>query len=229
MVPDPKREPCLNTEPEVRAADVEDVERLIDEAERRSRKIRLITVSLVVGLIAFGALLVLSVYRQHEKDKARQAELQISQAETRKALEAQARLQQQAENSRKASMLLASGANKARYQKQWKEALADYDEALALDPDNPEALGLAGYLRFRMGDTQSAERMLQRAVEVDPTSPWHHYNLALALWANGRKQQAIVEVEQVLKIDPSFKSIIAGDRQFSSFKADRSFILLIEG
>jgi len=223
MVPDIKREPDVKKELELNADEVENVTRLLDETQRRSRRIRAITVGLLLGLIACGSLLSINVYEQHQRAKERLAELQRAQEEARKADEQRAELEKRAEVARKVSSLLNSGATKARYEKHWKEALANYDEALALDPDNPEALGLAGYLRFRMGDTQPAEHLLHRAVEIDPTSAWSRYNLALVLWANGKKDDAVAQVEQVLKIDPSFKSIIAADHQFDGFKRDPKF------
>lgn len=222
-----KNESGLSREP-LPNADILNAELLIAGAQERSRKIRYLTVILLLGLIAFGALSVFSVYKQHEKATERLEQLQRSQEQARLALEAQAKLQKEAENSRMASELLARGANKVRQKTLWNEALSDYDKALALVPDDPQALALDGYLRFRMGDSQSGERMLRRAVEVDPTNPWNHYNLALALWANGKRPDAIAEVEQVLKIDPSFRSIIAEDKQFSSFEADRQFQRLIK-
>lgn len=223
MVSDIKGEPDLKKELEPNTDEVENVARILDEAQRRSRRIRIITVGLLLGLIAFGALLSISAYRQYQRAKERLAELQRAQEEARKADEQRAELEKRAEIARKVSSLLTSGATKARYETHWKEALANYDEALALDPNNPEALGLAGYLRFRMGDTQPAEHLLHRAVEIDPTSAWSRYNLALVLWANGKKDDAVAEVEQVLKIDPSFKSIIAADHQFDRFKSDPKF------
>jgi tetratricopeptide (TPR) repeat protein len=223
MAPDIERETEFKEQPEPSTEATKDVARIIDEAERRSRRIRIVTSGLLLGLIVFGALLLISVYTQDQKAKERLVELQKAQLEARKANEQQAELRKREEIAQKVSSLLANGATKARYQKHWKEALADYDQALALDPNSAGALSLKGFLEFRMGDTQSAERLLRRAVEVDPTMPWHHYNLALALWANGKKQDAVAEVEQVLKIDPSFKSIIAQDGQFASFWQDPNF------
>src|SRR5713226_3518388 len=202
MVSELNGESDMSGQSESKVDDIQKVEQLISVARERSRRIRDITVTLLLGLIAFGALLVFNVYQQHQKAKEQQAAAQRNKDLAEKALKEQAKLLERVDNSRRASVFLASGVNKARYQKTWKEALADYDKAPALDPDNPEALGLAGYLTFRTGNTQSAARMLRRAVEVDPTNPWNHYNLALALWANGNKEDAVGEVELVLKIDP---------------------------
>jgi tetratricopeptide (TPR) repeat protein len=227
MGPEMSREPDLVGEPELKAGEIQNVERLITGAQKRSRNIRDITVGLLLALIAFGAVLVFNNYQQHQKVKERQADAQRNKELAERTLQEQARLVQQVDNSRKASVYLTSAVNKARYQKQWKEALEDYDKALELDPDNPEALGLGGYLRFRMGDAESAVRMLRRAVDINPTNPWNHYNLALALWANGDKQDALVEVKKVLTLDHNFKSTIANDEQFRPFRTDREFTRLI--
>jgi predicted Zn-dependent protease len=79
-----------------------------------------------------------------------------------------------------------------------------------------------------MGQAQEAEEMLGRAVQIDPSQVWNRYNFALALWANGKHREAISQVQDLLKLDPTFKAIIAKDPQFHSFNANPAFRDLIK-
>jgi predicted Zn-dependent protease len=79
-----------------------------------------------------------------------------------------------------------------------------------------------------MGQAPEAEDMLGRAVQIEPGQAWDRYNFALALWANGKHEEAISQVREVLRLDPAFKSTIANDPQFHSFKVDPAFRDLIK-
>jgi tetratricopeptide (TPR) repeat protein len=205
------------------SAQTEELEKLIASAQIRSRRIRMITLILLLGLIFFGAF---GAVRQHkEAEKRVKEQLRIAE-EREKNEEARKSLTQQAENARKASAYVASGAFKASH-RNWTGAMADYDKALSYDPNSPAALSYEGYLKLRMGRAQEGEKMLRRAVEVDPDQIWNRYNFALALWATGNHQEAISQVREVLRLDPSFKSILAGDPQFHSFRSDPAFRALM--
>ena len=79
-----------------------------------------------------------------------------------------------------------------------------------------------------MGDSKEAEDLLRRSIQTAPNEPWHHYNLALALWDNGKHDEAIAQLQQVVTLEPSFKQTIAQDPQFHKFRSDPKFKALIQ-
>lgn len=70
-------------------------------------------------------------------------------------------------------------------------AAAAYGEALALDPDHPDALNLSGVLAHQRGDPAEAVRLIGRAIELDPDAADFHANLAEAHRAGHRVAAAI--------------------------------------
>jgi tetratricopeptide (TPR) repeat protein len=104
-----------------------------------------------------------------------------------------------------------------------QELIASYDWALLTDKNNAVLYNLKGYALFREGAFIPAIDNLKQATVLSPAYVWGHYNLALALWANGDHNAAIVEVKRVVRIDPSFVSIILADGQFKPFHTDEAF------
>ena len=69
-----------------------------------------------------------------------------------------------------------------------REALAHFDRALALDPDDVCALASAAHLRQHLGDLDGAARDASHALELDPDGPYAqdaHFTLAVVhTWRN---------------------------------------------
>ena len=49
---------------------------------------------------------------------------------------------------------------------QYREAIADYDEAIRLKPNNPEAYNNRAVSKLRLGDVDAARQDLQTAIEL---------------------------------------------------------------
>jgi Tfp pilus assembly protein PilF len=55
----------------------------------------------------------------------------------------------------------------------WNDAIENYDQALSLEPENPEVIGNAARARIRRGDTGPQVReLLQKLVMVDTRQQW---------------------------------------------------------
>ena len=200
------------------------IEKRVMSASARSRFFRMATVCLAALWVVAGVFLVSRVHREQQRqaEEIRVAEqVKLDTALKLNAKENE-RLTVQAEHSRLASTYIASGIFKATHGN-GNGALADYDKALSLDPGNPAALSYEGYLRLRLGQPQRAEEMLARATQIDPNAVWNRYNYALALWANGKHEEAVSQVREVVRLDPSFKATISSDAQFNQFRSDPRF------
>lgn len=75
--------------------------------------------------------------------------------------------------------------------KRHTEAQHYLERSIALDPRCGESYIYLGNLRQLAGDTDVAESLYKKALELEPTSALAHYNLALLFQAQGRKADAI--------------------------------------
>ena len=76
-----------------------------------------------------------------------------------------------------------------------------FQQALRLDPDNPDAWHLDGIVAFRSGNLQSAEKMIQHAIEKSPDQPLFRITLGNVLRAQGRFDDALDSYDFALSRD----------------------------
>ncbi len=77
------------------------------------------------------------------------------------------------------------------------EARRAYQEALALQPDNPRVLTNLGVSHIMAGEPQEAEQVLRRASQLAGAPPETRHNLAISLALQGRFDEA----EQIERVD----------------------------
>lgn len=81
-------------------------------------------------------------------------------------------------------------------------AYAMAQRAVALDSTLPEARTAVAVASANAGHFDAAEREFRRAIELGPSNAGAHYYYAVMLVALGRGQEALVEAEQTLALDP---------------------------
>src|SRR5262249_8592863 len=84
----------------------------------------------------------------------------------------------------------------------WAQAEAEVNRALALDPQNAEALELAGNLALTLGHHDQARGHFQRILDRDPLAAAAHHQLGLALYYAGRLTEAERAFRRVLDLHP---------------------------
>jgi adenylate cyclase len=88
-----------------------------------------------------------------------------------------------------------------------KEAEAGYglcEQALALDPNNVRALTILSVkVRDLLGDVDRADAMVSKALALDTNYPNAHATKAFILWRQRRLDEAIVEDERALALNPA--------------------------
>ncbi len=80
------------------------------------------------------------------------------------------------ENEFLSEQAILSGINK-RQNKQFEQAIVDYDNALKHKPNDARTLEFKGYAQYRLGLLQQAYETLQRSREIDPKHQFTHLNL----------------------------------------------------
>ena len=110
-------------------------------------------------------------------------------------------------NAAKARSSLApslAAARRAHEEGRFKDADAGYDQVLATDPCNAEALHFKGLLQYQSGNVAPAEELLRRAIDVRPGVPMFHANLANVYQFVGRFEDAEKEYLNTISLDPSY-------------------------
>jgi predicted O-linked N-acetylglucosamine transferase (SPINDLY family) len=82
------------------------------------------------------------------------------------------------------------------------EAIAHYERALALDPENARLLNNLGLALAAQGKIEQAIRHYERALALYPDNARALNNLGLALAAQGRIEQAITHYQRALALSP---------------------------
>lgn len=114
-------------------------------------------------------------------------------------------------------LALAGEANYLRFGPSRRESEQGYrlcERALAIDPNNVRALGiLAERTTMRVTGMQSVDRnadirfseeLVTRALAADPNSYHAHHAKARLLVAQGRAEEALIEAERSLRLNPGF-------------------------
>lgn len=86
-------------------------------------------------------------------------------------------------------------------EQRYDEAIEIYDEVLAEQPDNAEALAYKGWFQFLSGDAGALDS-LTAALEADPDYPDTHAFLAVILARAGRTDAALAELDRLDALDP---------------------------
>jgi tetratricopeptide (TPR) repeat protein len=86
----------------------------------------------------------------------------------------------------------------------WDQAIADFSEALRLDPRNVEALALHGVLTFNRGDPTRALAEMNEAIRLGPKSAIAHNSIGFFHNAKGDYDRALAEINEALRLEPKF-------------------------
>jgi len=85
-----------------------------------------------------------------------------------------------------------------------REAMAHYQKALKINPDNVEALNNLGNDLRQTGRVDDAIIHYQKALQIRPGFAAAHYNLGIALGQKGRLVEAIDQYREALRSDPDY-------------------------
>jgi tetratricopeptide (TPR) repeat protein len=89
-------------------------------------------------------------------------------------------------------------------------ALADFDRAIELQPQAPEALAGRAQANLKKGLAAKALPDVEQALSLDPNDPFAHDTRAHVLAALGRRKEAIAEYRKALAIEPDLQESVQG-------------------
>jgi tetratricopeptide (TPR) repeat protein len=92
---------------------------------------------------------------------------------------------------------------------QWKDAFAEYNRALQLNPDYAEAYNDRGHAYYWTGDYPKAIADFTRAIELRPNYPTAFNNRGAAYMASGKHRgdpRTIADFDQAIKLKPDFRN-----------------------
>ena len=84
------------------------------------------------------------------------------------------------------------------------KALAEYEKAVSLSPDDFRYWFDLGRARERSGDSAGAEKALRKALELAPNYSRIHWTLGNLLLRQGNTEEAFVEIRRAVENDPSY-------------------------
>jgi tetratricopeptide (TPR) repeat protein len=90
----------------------------------------------------------------------------------------------------------------ARAETDTEGMIADYSEALRLNPEYAEAFANRGFARYRSGDAEGAIADLDEALRLDPLLPEAFNNRGNARYDRGEEEGAIADYSQELRLNP---------------------------
>lgn len=85
-----------------------------------------------------------------------------------------------------------------------EQARERYQQVLALDPRQFDALHLSGVIERQRGNPSRAVDLIRQALAVDPRQARAHCNLGAALQDLGQADAALQSVETALRLDPRY-------------------------
>jgi serine/threonine-protein kinase len=88
------------------------------------------------------------------------------------------------------------------------EAIAEFKEAIRIEPDHPQALTNLGLALYKVGRSAEAIVEYRKAIQIDPDLYQAHTNLGLALDDQGKMEEAIVEYKKATQIKPDDAEVL---------------------
>lgn len=110
-----------------------------------------------------------------------------------------------------------------------QEAIKTYEQAIEIDPENPQNWLELGNVHFKMESYDSAIEAFQRAIELAPELGWPYNNLALALVAQGNYEQAIPLYQRSIELLTSDKdAAVAWNRLGNVYRKLNKYELAVQ-
>jgi Flp pilus assembly protein TadD len=109
-----------------------------------------------------------------------------------------------------------------------KEALAEFDKAVQLVPDDPQAQSLKGKSLMLLGRPTEALPSLTKAIELDPSLAEARFNRAAAYNIMSHPEAALQDLESAIASDPTLKTLARTSKYFQNLQSNPEFQKLVK-
>ena len=89
----------------------------------------------------------------------------------------------------------------------WGDAISSYEEAAGKDKTFWPAINNMGLVKYEQGDVEGALKKWQAATSIDKEQAEPQLAIAVALYSQGKQEQAIKLGENALKIDSRYRDL----------------------
>ncbi|MBU1940830.1 MAG: tetratricopeptide repeat protein, partial [Candidatus Thermoplasmatota archaeon] len=89
-------------------------------------------------------------------------------------------------------------------------AIENFNEAISIDPKNPQAYAGLGNVYARKGDTEAAIENFNKAISIDPKNSQAYAGLGNVYARKGDIEAAIENFNEAISIDPKKSQAYAG-------------------
>jgi serine/threonine protein kinase/Tfp pilus assembly protein PilF len=103
-----------------------------------------------------------------------------------------------------------------------KQSIEEYNKALSLDPNYPDALNMAAYEYMELKEFEKAVEYFKRYVSVLPGKPNPLDSLAEAYFLMGKLDEAVENYKKALEVKPDFYASMAALAYIDALKEDYS-------
>ena len=86
--------------------------------------------------------------------------------------------------------------------KDWDSAIADYDRAIEIDPDNARIYTIRGNVKFSLKDYTGAVADYDRAIELDASSAWAYDSRGRSRNNSKDYAGAVADYDRAIELDP---------------------------
>ena len=93
-----------------------------------------------------------------------------------------------------------SAGEQLQDQEHWEEAIAEYDEAIRLNPQNADAYSNRGFAYFKLDQFEQAIQDYGEAIRLDPRNPMLYATRAVTYRFIDKNDEAIADLEKVISL-----------------------------
>ena len=104
-----------------------------------------------------------------------------------------------------------------------KGAIADYNEAIRINPDFTEAYTNRGVAKSDLGDKKGAIADYNETIRINPNFAIAYYNIACAYSLQNNLELALLNLQKAIQLSPELRQQAKTDKDFDNIRREARF------